>query len=111
MHKNELIVDAHLLVCLVACGNGVVEQGEECDDGNKNLWDGCSDTCRVERLWNCSGEIAGRSSCHVKPIDLDLLNPETTSRRTVYTNPMQRVFLADPDLLDCGEIRSKVLIV
>jgi len=30
------------------CGNGVVEEGEECDDGNNINGDGCSDSCLFE---------------------------------------------------------------
>jgi len=30
------------------CWNGVVEWSEECDDGNKDSWDGCSSTCKKE---------------------------------------------------------------
>lgn len=30
------------------CGNGAIEPGEECDDGNLVAGDGCSDTCRLE---------------------------------------------------------------
>lgn len=29
------------------CGNGVVESGEQCDDGNLNDGDGCSPSCRA----------------------------------------------------------------
>jgi cysteine-rich repeat protein len=29
------------------CGNGIVEAGEECDDGNTNDCDGCSNDCRL----------------------------------------------------------------
>ena len=32
----------------VACGNGVVDPGEECDDGNSTSGDGCSSTCTLE---------------------------------------------------------------
>ena len=32
------------------CGNGTVEAGEECDDGNTNDGDGCSSTCQIEPL-------------------------------------------------------------
>ncbi|MDX9893438.1 MAG: polymorphic toxin-type HINT domain-containing protein [Patescibacteria group bacterium] len=32
----------------VACGNGIVEAGEECDDGNLVSGDGCSAICQVE---------------------------------------------------------------
>lgn len=31
-----------------ACGNGIVESGEECDDGNTAGGDGCSSTCQVQ---------------------------------------------------------------
>ena len=31
-----------------ACGNGVVEAGEVCDDGNANNGDGCSSSCQTE---------------------------------------------------------------
>jgi cysteine-rich repeat protein len=30
------------------CGNGVIEMGEQCDDGNTNDGDGCSSHCQVE---------------------------------------------------------------
>ncbi|MFQ5513753.1 MAG: DUF4215 domain-containing protein, partial [Myxococcota bacterium] len=33
---------------LTACGNGLLEQGEECDDGNTVAEDGCSDVCVAE---------------------------------------------------------------
>ncbi|MGH7961198.1 MAG: choice-of-anchor Q domain-containing protein [Candidatus Binatia bacterium] len=32
----------------VVCGNGCVEAGEECDDGNTDPGDGCSDMCQTE---------------------------------------------------------------
>lgn len=31
------------------CGNGVLQTGEECDDGNSTSGDGCSDICTKER--------------------------------------------------------------
>ncbi|MFC1482417.1 DUF4215 domain-containing protein, partial [Myxococcota bacterium] len=34
------------------CGNGVVEPGEVCDDGNLDACDGCSPTCFVEECGN-----------------------------------------------------------
>ncbi len=38
------------------CGNGRVEAGEECDDGNQSDRDGCDAQCRVETGFECSGE-------------------------------------------------------
>jgi cysteine-rich repeat protein len=32
-----------------ACGNGTPDATEECDDGNSNAGDGCSDTCGLEQ--------------------------------------------------------------
>ena len=31
------------------CGNGILEDGEECDDGNNQNGDGCSSTCELDR--------------------------------------------------------------
>jgi cysteine-rich repeat protein len=30
------------------CGNGVVDPGEQCDDGNNTCGDGCSEDCKLE---------------------------------------------------------------
>jgi uncharacterized repeat protein (TIGR01451 family) len=35
-------------VCAPACGNGIKEAGEQCDDHNLNNNDGCSSTCKTE---------------------------------------------------------------
>ncbi len=35
------------------CGNGVVEEDEVCDDGNKSSGDGCSATCQLEEGYVC----------------------------------------------------------
>ncbi len=35
--------------CAPACGNGVVEAGEECDDGNADETDACTYECRVRQ--------------------------------------------------------------
>jgi cysteine-rich repeat protein len=39
----------------VECGNGLVEPGEECDDGNTEDCDGCSATCTLEEACACKG--------------------------------------------------------
>ena len=35
------------------CGNGVLETGEGCDDGNRRGGDGCDGACEVECGWRC----------------------------------------------------------
>jgi cysteine-rich repeat protein len=36
--------------CVPRCGNGVMEAGEACDDGNTNNNDACSNTCTVNTI-------------------------------------------------------------
>jgi cysteine-rich repeat protein len=43
---------ATCLQALGTCGNGTVEPGEQCDDGNTAAGDGCSPTCRLEGCGN-----------------------------------------------------------
>ncbi len=40
---------------LNVCGNSIVEAGEECDDGNVDEGDGCTDLCSPEPGWTCEG--------------------------------------------------------
>jgi len=65
--------------CLVVdpCGNGVLNPGESCDDGNQTGGDGCSAICRIESDWVCAtpgapctsavvcgdGQIEGAEAC------------------------------------------------
>lgn len=44
------------------CGNGVVDSGEECDDGNLNSGDGCSSVCNEEKIiGNCTDSDGGKN--------------------------------------------------
>ncbi len=53
------------------CGNGLIESGEECDDGNRLPGDGCSPDCTIEPGWSCSGAPSTcRSLCGNGIIDL-----------------------------------------
>jgi cysteine-rich repeat protein len=44
------------------CGNGIVEAGEECDDGNREVDDGCTPDCMIERPYTCTNN-AGYVAC------------------------------------------------
>jgi cysteine-rich repeat protein len=44
---------------LAACGNGILDLGEQCDDGNADSGDGCSNRCEVESCYKCT--TPGRS--------------------------------------------------
>ncbi len=55
--SGELACDAacvfDLTACVSECGNGQLEVGEDCDDGNAMPGDGC-DLCAVETGWDCT---------------------------------------------------------
>jgi cysteine-rich repeat protein len=40
-----------------SCGDGKVDEGEECDDGNYESKDGCGQACKVETGWVCAGTV------------------------------------------------------
>ncbi len=42
------LVEMDIIILDPGCGNGVLETGEECDDGNSISGDGCSDLCVFE---------------------------------------------------------------
>ncbi len=48
------------------CGDGTVDDGEDCDDGNTHNGDGCSNLCAMETHWNCGTNpgTAGPSTCY-----------------------------------------------
>lgn len=47
-----------------ACGNGQVETGEQCDDGNTTPGDGCSATCQTEGSTLCgNGALDAGEAC------------------------------------------------
>jgi len=51
------------------CGNGIVETGEQCDDGNTVSGDGCSSTCQMDT--SATPRITGSMT----PPTLELYNP------------------------------------
>jgi len=48
------------------CGDGHIDSGEVCDDGNGNNNDGCSSTCQVEAGWTCT--TTNPSVCTLLPV-------------------------------------------
>jgi uncharacterized protein (TIGR03382 family) len=48
---------------VTSCGNGVVDAGEDCDDGNHATGDGCSATCHVEAGYTCVDAAGLPAAC------------------------------------------------
>lgn len=61
---GEIVTIAVHLGQPVACGDGAItELVEECDDGDADAGDGCSERCTVESGWSCSHTGLGPSIC------------------------------------------------
>ncbi len=49
------------------CGDGIVQTGEQCDDGNLGGGDGCSPDCKIEAYFVCDNTDPGQlSDCHAQ---------------------------------------------
>ena len=53
--------------CTATCGDGNLDPGEECDDGNLLNGDGCSSSCKIESGFTCSTVTAQGSSACTQP--------------------------------------------
>ena len=91
----------------IECGNGILEAGEQCDDGNKVDGDGCSANCTIEQsgptcgdgIKNGSeecddGNTVDTDACHnnctlpaVCAFDLDVMMAMDRSGSMGYDNP------------------------
>ena len=50
---GSFALDVTEVGAVVVCGDGVVDPGETCDDGNTIDGDGCGASCAVEEGWEC----------------------------------------------------------
>jgi cysteine-rich repeat protein len=61
---SQQFMGALIGACPICDNDGLVDDGEQCDDGNLDNGDGCSSACLVEPCYTCSGEP---SSCSALP--------------------------------------------
>jgi cysteine-rich repeat protein len=52
-----------LIIIVYDCGDGVLEQGEQCDDGNDANGDGCTSACRIELCGDHLVNNSGLEQC------------------------------------------------
>jgi len=50
---RDLPVPDFVCACANPCGNGSLDPGEQCDDGNKVGGDGCTPLCQIQDGWTC----------------------------------------------------------
>lgn len=58
--------------CSTVCGDGLVRNFEECDDGDTIEGDGCSSQCTIENAWSCNANPT-YTCCTLESTKLDLL--------------------------------------
>ncbi|KAL4505324.1 hypothetical protein ABPG72_002386 [Tetrahymena utriculariae] len=123
-----------LSVCnTVKCGDGIRDQGEECDDGNQIDRDSCSLNCKIQQGYSCSQDIDSsnlkcQSTCgdRIKASDeeCDSADYGCTTDCKIMSNygcyidqssisssqQVQRCFKCqDANCLKCGKIFNQVL--
>jgi len=69
------------------CGNGILDDGEECDDGNNNVvgadltkrgGDGCTPDCKIEVGWRCyNTPFNTRTLCEHNECGDSFINPKS----------------------------------
>ena len=67
------------------CGDGVVDVGEQCDDGNTTAGDGCSLSCEIETGWVCTGEP---STCSLAPCPANASGAPTCACNSGYAGTL-----------------------
>lgn len=60
---TSFINDTYFKLFEFTCGNGRLEAGEDCDDGNLASHDGCSDQCQNEGTTTCTAPDANPNYC------------------------------------------------
>ncbi len=65
LNLRRMEVERCIDLSITACGDGKMStrNGETCDDGNLNDGDGCSKSCTVEYMWNCTQQEGQLSVC------------------------------------------------
>ncbi|MCW5890913.1 MAG: proprotein convertase P-domain-containing protein [bacterium] len=100
---GELLGWTLTLTATAGCGDGVVDPGEECDDGNGTNGDGCDVDCTISRCGN--GQVGGDEQCDDgNVLDGDACSstcqlPETACDDCVDNDGDGLVDMADPG---CG---------
>jgi cysteine-rich repeat protein len=73
-----------------SCGNGQVNDGEQCDDGNTIDGDGCSALCQVEPAWFCKDPVpalAPRNLVSDSSFESNVLAPVWQGASTNFGSP------------------------
>ncbi|CAD8210552.1 unnamed protein product [Paramecium pentaurelia] len=86
-------------LCISQCGNGIlINQYEECDDGNNYGGDGCSAYCHIEDTYTCINQEGSLSLCTyiIAPkLNLNILSDNAKQIKIVELTFTQQVKLEE----------------
>lgn len=83
------------------CGDGIVDDMEQCDDNNTVNDDGCNSTCYEEEHFVCTNTTNTSSDCVAILLDLNITDETSLDREDIeYFETNRAVFLVDPTTLD-----------
>ncbi|NOR23042.1 MAG: hypothetical protein GQ542_01380 [Desulforhopalus sp.] len=82
------------IICSEACGNGVLNPGETCDDGNTESGDSCPATCRSERAE--PGGADEETAAQAVPMDTGI--SPTTSNAIISDVKPSKLNFGTPEL-------------
>lgn len=96
-------------VCF-SCGNGIVEEPEECDNGLSAFVDGCNNMCHIERFFGCKGDLGEASVCEHVAIDFNVPDETTLDPPVIeFSQPNVKLFLVEtPETLDASKLGNEV---
>ncbi|CAK90081.1 unnamed protein product, partial (macronuclear) [Paramecium tetraurelia] len=94
--ENHILIDH---ACVSQCGNGIlINQYEECDDGNNYGGDGCSTNCHIEDSYQCINQQGSLSLCaYIVPpkFNLNILSNNVQQTQIVELTFNQQVKLEE----------------
>ena len=87
-----------------SCGNGRVEELEDCDNGPSLHIDGCSNDCKVNPLWRCTRVVGEASVCVHVAVDFNSADDTTLDPPPIIfeTVPITFFIVENPALLDAS---------
>lgn len=85
-----------VLAATALCGNGALDDGEECDDQNSRDFDGCSSDCLMERGVCGDGQVQVLLGEQCEPATHDPALPYSCSGHCTFFSPLCGNGVMDP---------------
>ena len=122
-NNSGVINGPYLSITLLTCGNGVLNTGEQCDDGNGIDGDGCNILCQIVSGYKCTGApsvcVKLTSDCGLRGFDgtnilkfaCETVDPPTSPLRiNTPSSGLRGIVLVDPTDLLATKFRIRTAV-